>query len=194
MKVSLRLTMSIILALTSAVLAQKPPKAAGGRANKGAGAAANRGAAGRSAFPGSFMQIRWFDSNGNLLIDEDEFKAGMGKMEKNAGKAMAVLKQAFDADGDGKFSQAELRKVREFVWALMGLQPYDRNRDWVMSDEEWQGAWDKVGERCHQYNEFLLRRFDKNGDEALGPDEVTAGKEQLAKRGQRGTRPKRAKN
>jgi len=193
MKVSSRLTVSIILALTWTVLAQAPPKAGGGKVNKGAATAAKRGPVARNAFPSSFMQIRWFDSNGDLLIDEAEFKAGMGKMETNADKAMAVLKQAFDVDGDGKFSQGELRKVREFVWALMGLQPYDRNRDWMMSEEEWQGAWDKVGERCHQYNEFLIRRFDKNGDETLAPDEVAAAKEQLAKRGQR-ARPRRAKN
>jgi len=61
-----------------------------------------------------------------------------------------------------------------------------------MSDEEWQGAWDKVGERCHQYNEYLLKRFDKNGDEDLAADEVTAAREQLAKRGQRGARTRRA--
>ena len=188
MKVLPRLIISIVLAFTCAVLAQTPQEGAPRGAKEGGVSAAQHGAAGRSAFPSSFMQIRWFDGNGDLLIDEEEFKGGMGKMEANAAKAMAVLKQAFDADGDGEFSAEELRKVREFVWALLGLQPYDRDRNWVMSDEEWQGAWNTVGERCQQYNEYLLRRFDKNGDESLAPEEVTAAKEQLSKRGQRDMR------
>ena len=190
MKAIARLVVAIALLSMPSVQAQTAPA----KGKQPAAASGKGGYAGRAVFPSSFMQVRYFDADKDLLIEEEEFKAGMGRMETNAAKALAVLKKAFDTDGNGEFSPEEGRKVREFMWALMGVQPYDRNRDWMITDEEWQGAWDKVGERCQQYNEYLLRRFDKDGDEALSPEEVIVAKEQLAKRGRHVTKSKRAKN
>ncbi len=137
---------------------------------------------------GAFWQLRQFDANGDVQVDEKELNAGLDKIKARADEAYASLIKAYDANADGKLTGEEQQKVREFIGALMSLQQYDRNRDWQLDDEELKQAFDQLAEAAQRMNDGITERFDKDGDGKLSPEETKAAKEALQAPWQQGQR------
>lgn len=163
----------------------RPPAAREGGGRPGAGGGDRQPGAG---FRGGPMQgpgamvsgadaIRRFDANGNLLIEEEELRTGLNQIKAKMDGARAILLKAFDANGNQKLDGDELQKVQDFIWAIMGGRPYDRNNDWELSEAELGEAWDQLSERSQHLNDGMMQRFDKNQDGKLDEVEVAAAKE-----------------
>jgi len=128
---------------------------------------------------GAFWQLRQFDANGDILIDEKELNAGLDKVKTRADDAYAILLKVFDANGDKKISGEEDQKVRELAAAMMAIQQYDRNRDWQVDEKEMKEAFDQLAEAAQRMNDGMLQRFDKDGDGKLSAEETTAAKTEM---------------
>jgi Ca2+-binding EF-hand superfamily protein len=107
------------------------------------------------------------------------------------GEGGAWLFETYDADGDGRITQAEIDQVRQGQ-----LQKFDANGDGSLSLEEYQALWlDAMRERmvdrfqAHdddgdgqvtvvEFNESfdgLITRLDRNDDGAVTQDELRRG-------------------
>jgi Ca2+-binding EF-hand superfamily protein len=115
--------------------------------------------------------------------------AGGGHHDRGQGGAW--LFETYDADGDGRITQAEIDQVRQGK-----LQEFDANGDGSLSLEEYQALWlDAMRERmvdrfqAHdddgdglvtvvEFNESfdgLVSRLDRNDDGAVTQDELRRG-------------------
>jgi len=148
------------------------------------------GVRGRAGGPGggmgAFWQLRQFDTNGDMLIDEKELNDGLDKAKQRADEAYAIILKTFDANGDSKITGDEENKVREFVGALMTIQQYDRNRDWQIDENEMKGAFDQLADAAQRLSDGILQRFDKDADGKLSPEETNAAKAAMQQQWQQG--------
>lgn len=162
------LTIALCLCLMSTVSAQQ--KSGGsGRPQRG-----GRG--------GAVAQMRQFDKDGNLYVAEEEFRETFDASLNALREAYTKLLSLFDADGDQKLNQQEMRTARSFLWTLMGAQRFDADRDFTVTDEEENQAWERLMNGAREYNQFMVDRFDKDGDGKLSPEESDAGRKALGER------------
>ena len=158
----------------------QPPGGRGGPPGGPGGAPGGPG--GRGGMMGAFWQLRQFDANGDVQVDEKELNAGLDKIKARADDAYASLLKAFDANGRKLTGgTAEGPGAHQF----MSLQQYDRNRDWQL-DKRGEGP-DQLADAAHA-NDGITERFDKDGDGKLSPEETAAAKEALQAPWQQGQR------
>jgi hypothetical protein len=100
-------------------------------------------------------------------------------------EAYAKLVSLFDVDGDQQLNQQETREARTFLWTLMGAQRFDSDRDFKITEEEEETAWEQLMESAKQYNQFMVDRFDKDQDGKLSDEESAAGQKALNQRNRR---------
>ena len=91
--------------------------------------------------------------------------------------AREALKKRFDADGDGKLSEAE----RATMKAAMGKRRQEAGQK---GQQKGQQKGKKQGEKAGNTREELLKRFDTDGDGKLNEAERAAAKKAVAKRRQ----------
>ena len=163
-----RVGITLVMVMGTIVFAQQNP---GGKRN------AQRAA--RARLP---MQMRPFDKNSDLYIAEGEFREQFEASLEATREAFAKLVALFDEDGDSQLNQTETRKARQFLWTLMGSQRFDPNRDLQIAKEEEEKAWTSLMEAARQYNQYMVDRFDKDGDGKLSPEESAAGQKAFQKR------------
>ena len=140
----------------------------------------------------------------SVLIQADDAPKG----EADKGKFFERMVKEFDADGDGKLSDAErataVRAAEQFIGRMKergdgrgrpefgdALKRFDKDGDGQLSDDEKAAAVKARGEFGKQGQpgrlnlndppEFVLKRFDKDGDGKLNEDEKKAVTEAMAK-------------
>ena len=145
-----------------------------------------RGAQQQRPDRGSWQSMMRFDTNHNLVIEEDELAKGLDGIIKRADETYALLLQLFDKDEDGTLGEAELRAAQEFVLGLISLQRYDRNRDLRIDAKEGDQLWTQMADSSQTMNERIVERHDTDKNGELGPDEIKAAQEQHRNRQQRG--------
>ncbi len=161
------------------VMAQQPPQ--GGRRGPGGGPRMMRPPKGGGGMRG-MMFLQRFDKNHDLQIQEDELRTGLEEAAADLAKVHGVLLQVFDENKNGKLDPQESKKVGEFLMVIMRSRMLDTNHDWQISEDELGQAWDRLAEQCQRYNDFALKRFDKNQDGKLSEEEINAAREQMRKR------------
>jgi len=153
-------------------LAQNDRPEKGGKERRGGG---GRGAA----------RVLRFDTNGDTLVEEAELRAGLTKLQADAGKAVQAVMKGFD-DGDGKLSETEGKALQEAIDTLSEVRRADRDGNWQLEDEEMSRLWERSSEMCQQHNEEVLGTFDLDKDGKLNEQEAAAALAASKTRGGRG--------
>ncbi len=135
------------------------------------------------------VPYRKIDTNGDLLIDDDEIESGFNKRIKKIRKRIKKILHWHDSDGDGQFNE-DKRRAFESAHAERAkkgkrnrdLLQADSNGDVSLSDEEIVAFKEKFVARIKKHNKRLLKQHDSNGDGKLDADEIAAAKEKMEKR------------
>ena len=135
----------------------------------GRGGPGDRG--GRGTRPGTFTegptmvyvetQVRNFDTNKSLIVEEGELEKGFLEMLGQAEGCHGKLLQLFDGDKDGALNKEEGQAVRQFVFGLAGALLIDTSRDWKLDDKETDEAWATLADQSQRHNEAVSRRSGK---------------------------------
>ena len=147
------------------------------------------GRGGMMGGPGGIMGVRQYDTNGDMIISEDELAEGLQTLQRRVQKLHPFVLEEFDANTDGQLDEDESRNVQEFFASLAGALPHDENGDWLLSEEELDAAWEALSGTCTQYNQMVISRFDADGDGAISEEEAEAAKKQMTERRGGGARP-----
>ncbi|NOY81158.1 MAG: hypothetical protein GXP31_09150 [Kiritimatiellaeota bacterium] len=166
--------------------AQQPQQ--GGRKRPGGGPGMMRPPMKGGAMRG-MMFLQRFDTNHDFQIQEEELRTGLEKAAADLAKVHGILLQIFDENKNGTLDPKENKKVGEFLMVIMSSRMLDTNHDWQISEDELGQAWDKLAEQCQRYNDFVLKRFDKDQDGKLSEEEIKAAREHMRRRRPGGGRP-----
>lgn len=121
---------------------------------------------------------RLADSNGDLLVEENELNEGFKKLQKEAEKTRTDLLAWLDVDKNGKLSPEEFRPFHAAVQALQLIRAVDQNGDLQLQDDELDTAFSQMADFCQVTNDHLLAQFDRDGDGKFSETEL-----QVARRG-----------
>ena len=149
------------------------------RASKGKGG--RRELAAGSTVLSVQTRIRKLDTNGNVMLEENELETGFMEMLARQEESHTMLLRLFDDDGDGELGEKEGQAVRGFLFGLAGTLLYDPNRDWKLDDPEADKAWDEWAEAYERHNDHVLQKFDRNRDGELSREEATTARKQFGK-------------
>lgn len=116
--------------------------------------------------------IQNLDTDKNSTVDEAELQKGYLAILEQHDERYKMLVKLFDKDKDGALNKQESQAARTFVFGLAGLLRYDRNRDWKVDDSESDKAWEQLAGESERHNAGTLKRFDKDGDGKLSPEEA----------------------
>ncbi len=145
----------------------------------------------------SFMDLRKWDTNGDMTIDDNEIEAATPKYVAELEETNKKVLKAFDKDGDGKLSDAEKAELEEMANLLrqaMTVRQLDQNGDGAFSAEEIEAGKGRLKEMVKRMNQFALDRMDTNKDGVISEDERKAAAERPRGEGERprgeGERPR----
>ncbi|MBT3380205.1 MAG: hypothetical protein HN742_43265 [Lentisphaerae bacterium] len=167
--------------LAACLAAGQPKPDPGGRGRGGRG---GRRRSGKTFAEGATLVyvetlIRNFDKDQNMVVDEEELEKGfLAMLEKQEQRCSALL-SVFDKDEDGALSKEESQAFRGFVFGLAGLLRYDPDGNWAVDETEADKAWESLGGRFERHNAGTIRKFDKDGNGELSPEEIAAAREQM---------------
>ncbi len=140
---------------------------------------------------------RVFDTNKNMLIEEEEIEAGMPEILEKIKQAQELILKAFDEDGDGAIGEEEKQTMNELikaVQALTGLRKYDKDKDLELSEEEIEGVKAMMLSNAEKQNKKMLARFDTDNDGIISDAEIQDAKQRRKElRNKQGGKPKREK-
>lgn len=132
--------------------------------------------------PGGMMALQQYDSNGDMIVSEDELAEALQALQRRLGKLRPFLLEEFDGNKDGRLDDDESRKVQGFFASMGGVPRHDTDHDWELSEEEADAAWGTLSESCLQFNEMIINRFDADGDGALSDAEAGTARKQMEER------------
>ncbi len=121
-----------------------------------------------------------------LTLQAAEGAAGAGK---HRGEFKQALLEKFDADKDGKLSEAERAAAKGQVRERLqeAKEKFDADHDGKLSDSERDAARAAFAARLKEKHPQLFAKIDSNGDGTLSREEAKAAHEKLrAHRGERG--------
>jgi len=116
--------------------------------------------------------VQAFDTDKNIIIGEDELEKGFLGLLEQAEESHAKLLTLFDEDKDGSLGKKEQKAAREFFFHLASTLLCDANRDWKVGEKESEKAWDRLSDQYERHNETMVKKFDRNRDGELDPDET----------------------
>lgn len=165
------------LLATSVLMAQQPPgPGGGGMPGGGMRGGQQRGAGSRGNL---MLQLLAYDTNENLLIEDDELDAGLKQLKREAESAVVLLLKGIDIDGDGKLGKEEALGLKELLRVISILQEYDDNGNWQLDTKEMSALKVRLSAACESFNQNLIWGFDQNGDGKLGGQEVVKARKQV---------------
>ena len=130
--------------------------------------------------------IQNLDADKNSTVEEAELEKGFLAMLEQHEERYKMLLQLFDKDKDGALNKQESQAARTFVFGLAALLRYDQNQDWKVDDPESDKAWEQLGEQSQRHNEGTLRKFDKDKDGELSPEETEGARKEMREWQKRG--------
>lgn len=142
-------------------------------------AEAGRKARQQQALMRQLNPVQHYDKDDNLVVTEDELAEGLETQQRRLGKLKPFLLEEFDEDKDGEFSPEEARSIQAFFGSIGALVRFDNDRSWTLNEDEMDAAWDVMSEICLRSNEFMVNRFDADGDGELSPEETEKAKTQM---------------
>jgi Ca2+-binding EF-hand superfamily protein len=137
--------------------------------------------------PGTLFRLsRQMDTNGDLLLDDEELDAGFRQLGHAAAAVRTDLLAWLDKDRNGTLSPDEWKPFFTAMWMLSVIRGVDRNDDLTLQEDELAAALARMDEFRQKANGHTLRQYDRDMDGQLSQDEVQAARQAMRRFSPRG--------
>ena len=132
--------------------------------------------------PPQFMgggAFREYDTNGNMLIEDEEIEAALRTLQEESAKAYLLLLQGADKNGNGTMEPEEAKALDEAIRYYQQARRFDRNQDGILDNDEMTEAFTRTSEMTRRFNDMILDRLDQDGNGEISEDEARQARDRF---------------